>query len=243
MNQASSLAVEPREAISPSFVKKVFYVFAALALCSLAISVGGQWLGRSIALGGHTKDASLRTIVIGDNTISAPANAIRFDRQRRDGAAERLDLYLRWPLLDGYSDAARDDFNHARGARNILFLSFEERTMSRDMSGRLEPIYAAMLARPGTAGPGGMTLYAFDAKSGYLNEMLAVAPLPDGQAFVARCLVGESAAESLAPCERDIHVGDNLSLSYRFPRELLGEWRTLDQSVRAKAASMLRIGG
>jgi hypothetical protein len=243
MTQASSLAAEPREAISPSFVMKVFYVFAALALCSLAISVGGKWLGRSIALAGHTDDTNLRAVVIGNNLISAPANTIRFDRQRRNGTAERLDLYLRWPELDGYGNAARDDFNHARGARNILFLSFEERIMSRDMSGRLEPIYASMLVRPGTAGPGGTTLYAFDAKSGYLNEVLAVAPLPDGQAFVARCLVGESAAESLAPCERDIHVGDNLSLSYRFPRELLGDWRKLDATIRAKAASMLRTGG
>jgi hypothetical protein len=243
MTQASSLAAEPREAISPSFVLKVFYVFAALAFCSLGISVGGKWLGRSIALAGHTDDTSPRAVVIGNNLISAPANTIRFDRQRRNGAAERLDLYLRWPELDGYSNAARDDFNHARGARNILFLSFEERIMSRDMSGRLEPIYASMLVQPGTKGPGGTTLYAFDAKSGYLNEVLAVAALPDGQAFVARCLVGESAAESLAPCERDIHVGDNLSLSYRFPRELLGDWRTLDTAIRAKAASMLRTGG
>lgn len=243
MTQASSLAAEPREAISSSFVMKVFYVFAALALCSLAISVGGKWLGRSIALAGHTDDTTPRAIVIGNNLISAPANTIRFDRQRRNGAAERLDLYLHWPELDGYTNAARDDFNHARGARNILFLSFEERIMSRDMSGRLEPIYASMLVRPGTEGPGGTTLYAFDAKSGYLNEVLAVAPLPDGQAFVARCLVGESAAESLAPCERDIHVGDNLSLSYRFPRELLGDWRKLDKAVLSKAVSMLRTGG
>ena len=243
--QASSLAAEPRSAgaISPSFVMKVFYVFAALALLSLAISVGGKWFGRSIALAGHTDDTTLREIVIRNNVISAPANTIRFDRQRRDGVAERLDLYLRWPALDGYSDAARDDFNHARGSRNILFLSFEEGIMSRDMSGRLEPIYASMLVRPGKAGPGGTTLYAFNEKSGYLNEVLAVAIRPDGETFVARCLVGESAAESLAPCERDVHVGDNLSLSYRFPRELLGGWQKLDAAIRAKAASMLRTGG
>jgi hypothetical protein len=234
---------EPQPAISPSFVMKVFYVFAALALLSLAISVGGKWFGRSIALAGHTDDTTLREIVIRNNVISAPANTIRFDRQRRDGVADRLDLYLRWPALDGYSDAARDDFNHARGARNILFLSFEESIMSRDMSGRLEPIYSAMLVSPGKAGPGGTTLYAFNEKSGYLNEVLAVADRPDGETFVARCLVGESAAESLAPCERDVHVGDNLSLSYRFPRELLGDWQKLDAAIRAKAASMLRTGG
>lgn len=245
MNEASSLAAEPQDirAVDSSFVMKVFYVFAALALLSAGISVGGKWFGRSIALAGHTDDKTLREVVIGNNVISVPANAIRFDRQRRDGVADRLDLYLRWPELDGYSDAARDDFNHARGSRNVVFLSFEERMMSRDMSGRLEPIYASMLVRPGTAGPGGTTLYAFNEKSGYLNEVLVLAPQPDGTAFVARCLAGESAAESLAPCERDIHVGDGLSLSYRFPREFLADWAKLDTAIRAKAASMLGIGG
>ena len=222
---------------------KVFYIFAALALLSLAISVGGKWLGRSIALAGHTDDTTLREIVIGNNVISAPANMIRSDRQRRDGVADRLDLYLRWPQLDGYSDPARDDFNHAKGTRRIVFLSFEQRMMARDMSGRLDPIYTSLLARPGTAGPSGTTLYAFNEKSGYMNEVLAVAAQPDGGAFVTRCLVGVSAAESLAPCERDIHVGDNLTLSYRFPRELLGDWRRLDAAIRVKAASMLRTGG
>jgi hypothetical protein len=222
---------------------KVFCAFAALALLSLGISVGGKWLGRAIALAGHTVDATPHEIVIGNNVISTPANTIRFDRQRRDGVADRLDLYLRWPLLDGYSDAARDDFNHANDSRNVIFLSFEEQMMSRDMSGRLEPIYAPLLVRTGQSGPGGLTLYAFEAKSGYLNEVLAVATQADGQTFVARCLVGESAEASLAPCERDIHVGDGLSLTYRFPRELLGEWARLDAAIRTKAMSMLRTGG
>ncbi len=105
--------------------------------------------------------------------------------------------------------------------------------MSRDMSGRLEPIYSAMLVRPGKAGPGGTTLYAFNEKSGYLNEVLAVAIRPDGETFVARCLVGESAAESLAPCERDVHVGDNLSLSYRFPQRATR--RLAERSTRRSA--------
>lgn len=242
---SSSPATDSRNvhAIDGSFMMKVFYAFAVLALLSLAISLGGKWFGRSIALAGHTDDATLREIVIGNNVISAPANTIRFDRQRRDGIASRLDLYLHWPHLDGYSDAARDDFNHANGARTIIFLSFEERMMSRDMSGRLDPIYASMLVRPGVAGPGGTTLYRFNEKSGYLNEVLAVAARPDGSAFVARCLAGESADESLAPCERDIHVGDGLSLSYRFPMELLGDWARLDATIRIRAASMLGTGG
>jgi len=221
---------------------KVFGVFALLALLSLAISICGTWFGHSIALAGHTAETTQREIIVGNNVIAARDNTIRFESQRRDGEASRLDLYLRWPGLDGYSDAARDDFNHAGRARRILFLSFEERVMSRDMSGRLDPIYSSMVTRPGDAGPGGTTLYRFDRKSGYLNEMLAVATGKNGSAFVARCLAGEVAAESLAPCERDIHLGDNLSLSYRFPIELLGEWEKLDRSVRATAQAMLKSG-
>jgi len=242
--RALSLAAEPQQvrAISSSFMMKAFYSFALLDLLSFGISVGGKWFGRSLALAGHAYDATLREIVIGNNVISAPANTIRFDRQRRDGVTDRLDLYLRWPELDGYSDAAREDFNHAGGARRIIFLSWEERMMSRDMSGRIEPIYASMLVRPGEPGPGGTMLYRFNEKSGYMNEVLAVAALPDAGIFAARCLIGESARASLAPCERDIHVGENLSLSYRFPGELLGDWAKLDAAVRARAASMLRTG-
>ena len=47
--------------------------------------------------------------------------------------------------------------------------------------------------------------------------------------------------ESLAPCERDVFVGKELSLTYRFPRELLGEWRALDRAVVAKANAMLHV--
>jgi hypothetical protein len=242
MTQATAAEQPTIRTVDSSFMMKVFYAFAILALLSLCISVGGKSLGRSIALAGHAEDVTPHEVVIGNNVISAPSNMIRFDRQRRDGVSERLDLYLRWPLLDGYSDLARDDFNHSNGSRNIVFLSFEERMMSRDMGGRLEPIYASMLVRPGKPGPGGTVLYAFDEKSGYLNEVLAVAPRQGADPFVARCLVGESAAESLAPCERDVHVGDDLSLTYRFPRQLLGDWQALDTAIRAKAASMLRTG-
>ena len=42
-------------------------------------------------------------------------------------------------------------------------------------------------------------LYGFTEKSGYLNEVLAVAERPGDTPFVARCLSGPSAEQSLAP--------------------------------------------
>ncbi|RUV94125.1 MULTISPECIES: hypothetical protein [unclassified Mesorhizobium] len=234
-------AAEEFEVVDSTLMKRVFYVFAALALLSVAISLGGKWLGRSIAMAGYTDDTTVRQVVMSNNVISVPANFIRFDQARRDGIASRLDLYLRYPEMDGYSTAARDDFNHAT-TRKIIFLSFEPRMMSRDMSGRFAPIYSALIVKPGTPGPGGTTLYGFTEKSGYLNEVLAVAERPGKDPFVARCLSGPTAEESLAPCERDIQIGDDLSLTYRFPRELLGNWQVLDAAIATKVAGILKTG-
>lgn len=230
--------------IDSRFMLRIFYVFAALALASVVMSVGGKLIGRSIAMVGHTEDSTVLEIVIGNNVLSVPANMIRFEKARRTGEAHRLDLYLKWPQMTGYTHADRDDFNHRDNLRNIIFVTVEERLMSRDMSGRLEPIYRRLLELPGGPGPAaGLRVYAFSAESGYLNESLVVGERAGQEAFVARCLTGAAASESLAGCERDIHVGDHLSLTYRFPETMLANWRALDAAVRAKALELLQTGG
>lgn len=238
----NSIALDDAEmkVVESSFMMRIFYGLLIMALFSVAISMSGKWLGKSIALAGHSDDTTVYEIVIGNDVIAAPANAIRFERARRDGIAERLDLYLRWPDMKGYSAETRDDFNHEGGSRRILFLTFEPRTMSRDMSGRFAPIYRSLIEDEGVDAAGGITLYDFKPNTGYLNEILAVASSASGEPFVARCLRGSSAEESLAPCERDIHLGDNLSLTYRFPRELLQGWRSLDAAVLARAATFVK---
>ena len=242
MSESASRANPEVAPLDSAFMWRVFCVFGALALLSVLISVGGKWLGRSIALGGHTEDTTVRDIVIGNNLIAVPANAIRFERDRHDGVADRLDLYLHWPDMHGYSAALRNDFNNIGGARRIIFLSIEQQMMSRDMSGRFEPIYRQLIVPQGRPGPAGIGFFDFSEKSGYLNEMLAVASRPSGDPFVARCLTGPSAEESLAPCERDLLVGDQLSLTYRFPAELLGEWQALDQAVAQAARGLIKSG-
>ncbi|RUX01612.1 hypothetical protein EOA35_16400 [Mesorhizobium sp. M8A.F.Ca.ET.023.01.1.1] len=240
MKQAAIADGPELTVVDSKLMKRVFYAFAALALLSIAISLGGKWFGRSIAMAGYTDDATVREVVIGHNIITVPANFIRFEPARRDGIASRLDLYLRYPQMDGYSEASRDDFNHAGANRNIIFLSFEQQMMSRDMSGRFAPIYSALIVQPGIPGLGGTTVYGFNEKSGYMNEVLVVGKRAGKDPFVARCLSGPSASESLAPCERDIHVGDDLSLTYRFPREFLGDWQTLYAAITAEAGLLLK---
>jgi hypothetical protein len=229
------------EHVRPAFVTRAFYVFLALALLSAVISLAGKWVGRAIALAGHTESTAIHEIVIGNNVLSVPANMIRFEAARQSGVASRLDLYLRWPDLDGYSAVARDDFNHVDGARNIIFLSFQKRLMSHDMSGRYRPIYANIIEAEARQGPAGLALHAFTPNSGYLDEVMAVGWKEDSSIpFVARCLRGDQARHSLAPCERDLHVGDGLSLLYRFPAHLLAEWRQLDAALVTAVGDMLQ---
>ena len=99
--------------------------------------------------------------------------------------------------------------------------------MSRDMSGRFEPIYKFLIEDAGTRGPAGLTRYVLPAKAGYLHEVLYVGEMEGGRKFVARC--SEEAKENLiAACERDMQAGRNLSATLRFPVGLLSEWRALD---------------
>jgi len=242
VSEADAVPAGTVRRIDDDFAIRIFLVFAVLAAIAVAISLGGKWVGKAIALAGHTEDTTLREVVIGNNVLQVPSNAIRFESDRRDGIASSLRLYLRWPGLTGYSVETRNDFNHLSPQRNILFLSFEQRMMSRDMSGRYEPIYSALIEHPGSAGPAGLSVHRFTPSSGYLNEMLVVGEAGDGSVFVARCLTGESAAESLAECERDVLVGDDLSLIYRFPGSLLPDWRRLDAGIAAYVSSVLRTG-
>lgn len=240
MKSTSSTSDTTIEAIDSSFMLKVFYGFLALAIVSVFINIAGKQIGQSIAMGGHTDDRTVHEIVIGNNVLSVPANEIRFKDERRSGVTGQLEVYLHWPDMNGYTDAARDDFNNANNTQNIIFISFREQAMSRDMSGRLAPIYNALISKPGVPGPGGITFYAFKEKSGYLNELLAVAEGINGTHFVARCLNAEAAKMSLAACERDVHVGQDLSLTYRFSKSLLSDWRRLDASMVAYANARLR---
>lgn len=226
--------------IGNKFVMRVFIVFAVLALISLALSLTGKYLGHTIQMAGHSGKTTVHSIHIGNNTLAVPANMIRFDKQRGDGVLPRLDLYLRWPDMSGYSDAARNDFNHVNGSTNILFLSFQERSMSRDMSGRLQMIYQSLIVTPGTAGPAGLTFQEFKPITGYTDEILVTGSREGAATFVARCLNEPAAKQVMADCERDIHLGDDLSLLYRFPKELLSEWRKLDAAVQAIANRYLQ---
>lgn len=217
--------------VESRFFHKLFAAFAILAVLSLLIHLGGREIGSRLSMGGHTDSTAIHEVVIGNDVLAAPANQIRYPEQRRDGIANRLDLYALWPAMEGFSEKNRAAFNNLDPDKRLIFLSFEQRTLSRDMSGRLEPIYRKMNLGPAEPLANGLVRQKLPETSGFVDEYLVVSELTPGMSFVARCLDETKAAGTLAGCERDIHVGDDLVLMVRFPASLLDDWRTLDMTL------------
>jgi hypothetical protein len=226
--------------VESQFFHRVFYVFAGLAVLSLLISFVGREVGARLSMGGHTDVTGIHEVVIGNDVLTVSANRIRYPEQRRNGIAGRLDLYALWPDMQGFTEENRLAFNNADPSKPLIFLSFEPRSLSRDMSGRLAPIYRQMIKGPGELLPNGLTRYDLPADAGFVDEAILVGQRDDGTEFVARCLKPGAEQTAVAGCDRDIHVGQDMAMMARFPSSLLDNWKTLDLALSTFAAQTLR---
>ncbi|NVD41115.1 hypothetical protein HT585_19760 [Ensifer sp. HO-A22] len=234
MSTSSKGNSEPE--LSPLLSGRLVYKIAALvtllAATTAALSLTGRWFGENLALAGHTSNLTPYDIFIGQDHLRLPANVIRFENQRATSIAERVDLYLTWPALEGYSDDNRHLFNDINRPEALIFLQISQSTMSRDMSGRLEPIYTQVFDGTASSGPGGLTRHDVKAASSYAGETFFTAQREKEPPYVVRCLEpGANETSTSADCQRDIHVGKDLVVLYRFSRNLLPQWREIDNAV------------
>ena len=224
--------------ISASFLGLLFKITGFMALAAIVFYFTSSWYGDLVSKGGHTNDVSLRRIVIVNDLVNIPANMIRFASQRNAKSLQRLDLYAHWPSLSGYSDELAKDFDSMADNSPLLFISLEPKSMSKDMTGRIEDIYELFFGGPPVDAGNGLVRRAFSSESAFFSEDLyyeADSPYP----FAARC-IRESDKIAAPFCIRDIHIGHDLMLTYRFHAKLLPQWMTLDRAVRQKIAAMVQ---
>lgn len=223
--------------ISSRFIWKVTAAIVALCLLILGISVAGRLIGKSIVLAGHSTDTSLREIIIGNDVLMLPANVIRFESQRVSGVQQSVDTYFVWPGMGGYSEADQHLFNQTDSADGLIFASVNMGTMSRDMSGRFQPIYRRLVEGSPAAGPAGLESWRLKPGAGYTNELIYVDRDGGAEPYVVRCLIDDTTADhdfiTRTGCQRDIELGTDLSVSYRFSIDLLPHWREIEHDVRA----------
>jgi hypothetical protein len=219
--------------ISSAFVYRSAAVIALLAILTLAISIGGRWIGDRISLAGHTTSTKTFDITIGEDSLRLAANTIRFPSERQDGVAERADLYLTWPKMLGYTDDNKADFNDISRSSSLIFLQITQSTMSRDMSGRLDPIYSHVIDGAPFAGPNGLTAHRLRSDAGYSGEVLLTAPRLGAPDYVIRCILPATPAQATSgDCQRDVKIGKDLSVLYRFSSADLGDWDHIDAALQ-----------
>lgn len=228
---ASSFSEAPL--ISNTLLYRFAAVIALLAALTVVITIGGHWVGERISLAGHTTSAKTFEITVGEDSLRLAANTIRFPSERQDGVAERVDLYLTWPKMQGYTEANKDIFNDISRSSSLIFLQISQGIMSRDMSGRLDPIYSHVIDGAPFQGPNGLTAHRLRSDAGYAGEVLLTAPrlgMPD---YVVRCILPATPAQATSgDCQRDIKIGRDLSVLYRFSSADLGDWDHIDAALQ-----------
>lgn len=238
---SSAISADESPLVSNRFLFDTAIVIGVLALLSAGISVAGHWFGERLSLAGHSDSTEIHEVTIGQDRLRLSANTIRFEGQRHDGVAQRVDLHFLWPEMTGYHKEYRRRFDDVTLSGSLLFLQISQSTMSRDMSGRIEPIYTQLFTGAPEKGPHGLTLHHLRGETGYENEVLLTAPRLGQPDYAVRCILPRPGTPaSSGDCQRDIHVGRDLSVLYRFSSSLLADWDRIDIAVRAHIES--RIG-
>lgn len=219
--------------LTNSALLKLTALIALLAVLTAVLTIAGKYYGDRLAMDGHTESREIFRIAVGQDMLSLPANMIRFENQRRSGDAETVNIYLSWPEFDGYTHEAASRFSNPNGSQDLVFVEISQSVMSRDMSGRLEPIYSRLFRGEPQQGPAGLMLHRLDPKAGFGKEQILTGMTKSGRLYVARCLMpDDKTSATTADCQRDIHAGRDLTVLYRFSSALLPEWEALDARLQ-----------
>jgi hypothetical protein len=240
MRQDMAAAEGHEPLISNGFLFRMTFAIGLLAVFAAGMSVVGKRMGDEIVLGGNTDSTEQFRITVGQDTLVLPANTIRFESQRRSAKMEAVSLYLTWPSMAGYTRSESQAFSNPDRANDLIFIDFSQSVMSRDMSGRIEPIYSKLFEGGPRRGPNGLTIHALTERSGFNDEKLLTGTKRNGLPYAVRCTIpAEIALATPADCQRDVHVGKDLTMLYRFSSTLLPQWERIDEAVASYASKRM----
>jgi hypothetical protein len=208
---------------------------AVVVLAGVIVDRTIERMGDRIASAGYSVDPAPLQVGLAGIALAVPANMIRFAEQRRPGLSDRLDLFVRWPELRGFSERMADEF--AGSAVSIIFLSLSPPGSVGDPIHRLETVYRYLFTGASWLGPDGLVGRRLADESAYAREALYYEP-GSVDPFIARCLDGTQ-TDILPMCLVEVNVG-GLSAVYRFNQTLLPEWRAIDARLRDLVAGFRR---
>ncbi|HXI87178.1 MAG TPA: hypothetical protein VNH64_06945 [Parvularculaceae bacterium] len=172
-------------------------------------------------------------------SFSTPTNYTVYPKDRRGGDRDDVSLYALWPTLSGYTPARRDDFiNDAPDTRRID-ITISRRTSAFDEVERIDTLYLPQTTDDhGVRTPYQLVKYAFKDQranvptNGYADTELYLGTASDGRELALFCF-DEKVSIKSPDCWRQYELGPDLSVTYRFKRPYLAEWKAIDTQVRA----------
>ncbi len=192
-------------------------------------------------LTGDTQDPSasdeLIRMTIGDVNFQVPTSYTRFPRARRGGERESVSLYALLPNLESFSAEKRDIFEANNPDSPVIYFDVAVHRSTLEEADRLNRVYLDNVDGAGRVGPYGLTAYEFSEASGYKDEDLFVYNESGAVPVVIRCFCETEVIPS-PHCRRDMRLTETLSLSYRFKRPWLAQWRDINDKVQEFVLSL-----
>jgi hypothetical protein len=216
----------------------VFFVTACLSALLLVYYFGPAPPGLAQEQPAPTDATRTIALSVGATRFRIPANYIAMASARRGGALSELALIATLPDLQGYTlDAAPDLSASGPDSRVVNIMIKNSQTILPEQE-RLDRIYRMQVDNAkGQPGPYGLQQYVFRADSGYHDQDMFVGATDAGPAVF---LCTKLAADVVSPsCLRDLPLMGGLSLSYRFKRGHLAEWRRIDTDMRARITAFV----
>jgi hypothetical protein len=182
----------------------------------------------------ETPVAPTLPITIAGVAFNVPSAAVRVPGQRRPGAHDRVDLVFLWPSLEPphlSTNAAVEGMTDISAAERALERVFVTITVAADKLApavRVKTIYPRYVVTTPEFLPSGIAVLAFGEGTPYQGEDLIYdSVVPEN--FLVRC-TRNGAGPTPGTClhERRIEGAD---LVVRFPRDWLGDWRSVAGNI------------
>ncbi|MEE2691033.1 MAG: hypothetical protein VX640_05765 [Pseudomonadota bacterium] len=183
---------------------------------------------------------------VGGVGFEVPTNYTVYPRDRRGGERDEVSLYALWPTLAGYTPARREDFVENVDDTRRVDIMISQRTSAFSEQERIDVLYLPQTNdRRGARTSFQLVKYTFQDQranvptNGYAGTELYLGETENGAALAIFCFSEREDVKS-PECWREYELTPTVSVSYRFKRPYLAEWKAIDARVRGFVEGLVK---
>ncbi len=189
-----------------------------------------------------TSRSDVVAVSVSGRPFRIPANYLMYGSARTGGERPEIAIFALLPDFSGWSNWAADEFASNAVDSRVVYLTIHKDKLGLNEADKLARVYNDYLAdRRGAEGPYGLRQYVFRQNTGYRNEDLLVGQTDAGP-VVLRCV--KLSPEVPSPsCLRETALAPGVSLTMRFKRAHLAEWRDITAATDKLIAGFRKPAG